>query len=262
MADESLHISISVVSHGQMEWVAPLLGDLDRICRGFTFEVILTLNLPEVFSYSSADFHYPLHVIKNDAPLGFASNHNQAFARAKGLYFCVLNPDIRLQEDPFPGLLACLADRTVGVCAPLVRNPSGQLEDSFRRFPNPVTILLKALGFQRDADYPVGTQTFYPDWAGGMFLLFPMAVFRFIHGFDSRYFLYYEDVDICARLRLAGYRVAVSPAVQVVHAAQRTSHVQWKYRRWHLASMARFFLSPAFFRHLWRRGDVNFGGAP
>lgn len=260
MPKTKVHISLSVVSHGQMDLVQHLLLDLDKVCHSFTFEVLLTLNLPETVSFTAADFHYPLHVLHNVQPQGFASNHNQAFEQATGQYFCVLNPDIRLQMDPFPALLASLSEAGIGVSAPVVRNPAGTLEDSFRRFPTPLSIFCKALGCSKGTLGPIAGDTIYPDWAGGMFLLFPKSTFQRVRGFDPRYFLYYEDVDICARLRLAGFRVAVTPLAQVVHAAQRTSHVQWKYRRWHLASMARFFLSPAFFRHLWSRRDAKHGG--
>jgi GT2 family glycosyltransferase len=255
-----VNITVSVVSHGQMVWVQQLLADLNARCVDSNFEVILTLNQPEEIPFEPSEFHYPLNVVRNAVPLGFAGNHNRAFERARGRYFCVVNPDIRLHSDPFPALLDCLQDPNVAAVAPLVRSPTGLLEDSFRRFPNPAIILCKALGYCRGADYAVGNKTIYPDWAGGMFLLFPSGLFRTLRGFDTRYFLYYEDVDICARLRLAGYRVAVSPSAVVVHAAQRASHVRWQYQRWHLASMARFFLSPAFFRNLWSRRTGGHSG--
>jgi GT2 family glycosyltransferase len=251
MPKDNVRITVSIVSHGQMAWVQQLLTDLNSVCADSDFEVILTLNQPEETTFELSDFYYPLHVLRNAAPVGFASNHNRAFERAGGQYFCVVNPDIRMKTNPFPALLECLKQPGVGVAAPMVRSAAGALEDSFRRFPNPAIILCKALGHCRGADYEVGNTTIYPDWAGGMFLLFPSPLFRALHGFDHRYFLYYEDVDICARLRVAGYRVAVSPAVSVVHDAQRASHVHWKYRRWHLESMVRFFLSPAFIRGLW-----------
>jgi GT2 family glycosyltransferase len=77
-------------------------------------------------------------------------------------------------------------------------------------------------------------------------MLFPRQVFEQLHGFDERYFLYYEDVDMCGRLQLAGYKVAVCPQAQIVHHAQRSSHRSLKYLRWHLASMLRFFFSPVY----------------
>lgn len=79
------------------------------------------------------------------------------------------------------------------------------------------------------------------DWIGGMFMLFRSSAFASVGGFDEKFFLYYEDVDICARLWTAGYRVLVCPAASVIHDAQRASHHDWHYRLWHAQSMQRYF---------------------
>jgi N-acetylglucosaminyl-diphospho-decaprenol L-rhamnosyltransferase len=79
-------------------------------------------------------------------------------------------------------------------------------------------------------------------------MIFPRSIFEKLGGFDESYFLYYEDVDICGRLKLLGYRVALVPSFQVVHSAQRTSHRSFRYLLWHVSSMAHFFLSPVFRR--------------
>lgn len=239
-------VSISVVSHGQIHLVEHLLSDLDKYCQVSTFELILTLNLYEDLSFVTDDFTFPIKIIRNPKPLGFAANQNQAFSLATGEFFCVINPDIRLNDNPFPNLLACLHDASVGVVAPLIINEQGIVEDSARRFPTPRIILCKALVGRKNSDYKVGEQIIFPDWVGGMFMLFSREMFSAIHGFDERYFLYYEDVDICARLTLLGYKVCLSPKSVVIHNARRSSHRNFRYFRWHVASMIRFFLSPTF----------------
>lgn len=240
-------VSISVVSHGQIALAKELLGDIAAHCDA-GIEVILTLNIPEELPFSAGDYPFALTVIRNQAPKGFGANHNQAFRAAGGEFFCVLNPDIRFGADPFPALRACLADRSAGVAAPLVLGSDGGIEDSARRFPSPLRILCKVFGGCRGGDYAVGEEPIHPDWAGGMFLLFPRALFERLGGFDERYFLYYEDVDICARLTLLGRRVVLCPRVRVVHHARRSSHRDIRYLRWHLKSMMRFFLSPVYWR--------------
>lgn len=246
-------ISVSIVSHGQGALVADLLADLAARCPTTALEVLLTLNLPEALPFDPTQFPFPMQVITNATPLGFGANHNQAFARAAGDYFCVLNPDIRFSSDPFAPLRAALRDPSVGLAAPRVVNAAGAQEDSARRFPSPWGILMKALGLGRGEPHAVELHPVYPDWAAGMFLLLPAPRFAALGGFDTRYFLYYEDVDLSARLRLAGYRVVVTPAATVVHAAQRASHRKLRYLRWHLGSMLRFFCSPVYWRLLWRR---------
>jgi len=246
-------ISVSVVSHGQIDLIESLMHDIDEHCRLVQIELILTLNLKEAIPFDADSFSFPVRVVRNSFPLGFAANHNQAFALAHGQFFCVMNPDIRFNSDPFRTMLECLKDSSVGVAAPLVVNEKGAVEDSARRFPTPFRILCKALGGCRRGDYVVKDQVIFPDWVGGMFMLFRREVFEQLGGFDQRFFLYYEDVDLCARLRLLGNEVALCPAAKVVHHAQRSSHRSIKYMRWHLTSMLRFFCSTPFLMICWLR---------
>jgi GT2 family glycosyltransferase len=232
-------VSVSVVSHAQQALVARLLRDLAEQVS-VPVEVILTINVPEQLEFDENVFPFPLKVRRNTRPLGFGANHNAAFCDAAGEAFCVVNPDIRLLSDPFPELLACLHDPARGVVAPVVRNPAGALEDSARHFPTPWSLLRRAFHGPRP-EYPIGAAAIRVDWVAGMFMLFRRNVFAAVHGFDPGYFLYYEDVDLCARLALSGLETWICPGAQVVHEARRSSHRDLRYLRWHLASMTRFF---------------------
>lgn len=243
---EPFLLSISVVSHGQIDLITSLMQDIQNECRGIQLELILTLNLAESLAFELTDFTFPIRLIKNLKPKGFGANHNQAFKQSKGDYFCVINPDIRFSSNPFPELLKSFEKPHTGVVAPLVLGVSGEPEDSFRRFPTPWSILKKVMGYHPFFEYAIESKELEPEWVGGMFMLFQKKVFELMHGFDERYFLYYEDVDLCARLQLAGYRVVLNASSQVVHHARRTSHRNVKYLRWHLSSMLRFFLSPGY----------------
>jgi GT2 family glycosyltransferase len=180
--------------------------------------------------------------IANHRPAGFAANHNAAFKHCTLPYFCSLNPDISLQNDPFLPLLAVMQETGAAIAAPLVRNPSGQIDDSVRCFPTIRSLLSKAMGRPCDnCKIDKSHSHLHPNWVAGMFMLFRSDEFRRLQGFDERFFLYYEDVDICARAWKAGMKVVACPSVSVVHDAQRTSHHNFRYMRWHLASMARYF---------------------
>jgi GT2 family glycosyltransferase len=239
-------ISISIVSHKQALIVKRLLMDLQKYCpRGI--EVLLTINVSEKMPFDQQDFNFPLHLIGNDRPRGFSSNHNAAFQLSKHIFFCVMNPDIRLRSNPFPTLLACFENRLTGAVAPLIVDPACKIEDSARRFPTPFSILKKALKINVKKDYDFPSEPFCPDWIAGMFMLLSRDRFREMGGFDEKYFLYYEDVDLCARLYLAGYQNILCPSVSVVHEAQRASHKKLSYLKWHIWSFLRFFLSKVFF---------------
>ena len=80
-----------------------------------------------------------------------------------------------------------------------------------------------------------------PCWIGGMFMGFRTSVFQEIGGFDQRYFMYLEDVDICATLWAAGYEVAIDTENSVIHYAQRGSRRDPKLFLFHLTSYIKYF---------------------
>jgi len=232
-------ISISVVSHGQADLVASLLSDLAG-CGATDIEAIVTVNVPEMPGFGPATVPFPLEVTRNDAPRGFGANHNAAFRRSRGEYFCVLNPDIRIRANPFPLLVDALQDPRIAVAAPLVLGPDGEIEDSARRFPTPGILLRKLLHLHTKREYPLAEPVAFPDWVAGMFMLFRRDAFDALNGFDERYYLYYEDVDLCARARKRGMEVALVTGASVTHDARRTSRRNLRYMLWHARSALRF----------------------
>lgn len=230
-------ITISVVSHLQLELALGFIAQIRLYCE-LDPAILLTVNVPEV----EADVPDGVTIIHNRLPKGFGANHNAAFARCATPYFCVANPDVTLHSDPFPRLVMALSDPDSAIAAPLVRAPNGDIEDSARRFPT-ATGLLRRIAGDRQPDYVIGDRLLHPDWVAGMFMLFRSDAFRSVGGFDERYHLYYEDVDICARIRRRGWNVVLDPSAEVVHAARRASHHNVRHAIWHAHSMARYLIS-------------------
>lgn len=228
-------VALSVVSHAQNALVLELVADLERHCQG-QVELLITENVPDPVPIA-------LPTTRNAVRKGFGANHNAAFARARAPFFCVCNPDIRLCGNPFPGLLEALQDPSVGVVGPLVRSPDGGIEDSARRFPTVRSLARRILTRQYRPDYPPDRGTTDVDWVAGMFMLFRSQDYRDVRGFDERYFLYYEDVDLCRRMHAAGKRVLYQPRSEVVHHARRGSHRNAALALQHAKSGLRFFLS-------------------
>jgi GT2 family glycosyltransferase len=241
---ENRSITVSIVSHGQGKLVTNLLQDL-AVCSSVV-EVVLTYNIPELDISCPDSMKARLRVIRNERPLGFSANHNQAFKFCKTPYFAVINPDIRFSADLFSDLILALDKTDGGVIAPTVVNPAGELEDSARYFPTLIRLMRKALGLGDGRINLKNLEVREIDWVAGMFLFFPQAIFREIRGFDEHFFLYYEDVDICARIWLSGRRVMLHPGVSVIHDPRRTSRRNLRYMRWHLSSMLRYFAKYAW----------------
>jgi GT2 family glycosyltransferase len=242
-------ITVSVVSHGHRVLVSRLLDDLARCPE--VERVVLTYNVPEEPAEVPQTLAPRLQAIWNDTPKGFGANHNAAFTHCRTSLFCVVNPDVRIHRNPFPELLKGPAEG-VALSAPMVVDPDGHVEDSFRRFPTPLGLLLKATGIHDGRLLrPAGNVPLAPDWVAGMFMLFQAEDFAALDGFDEGYFLYYEDVDLCTRIWRSGRSIRVFPAAEIVHDARRESHRNLKYLRWHLGSMARYM-----FKHMGRLPEV------
>ena len=231
-------ISVSIVSHGQEVLVEKLLENLQKLRRN-NLEILLTLNISPKKDLDYSVYSFPIKLIENSTPKGFGANHNAAFKQASGDYFCVLNPDILLMDDPFDELCKHLNIPSFGVVAPRIVDSDGVFQDSVRDYPSPLRILRRALSRRRIRAF-AGVD---PDWVAGMFMLFKPAVYSSLGGFDERYFMYCEDADICFRLKKSGYKLAYIPEVKVIHDAQRSSHGETKYLVWHLKSLIRFFIS-------------------
>jgi N-acetylglucosaminyl-diphospho-decaprenol L-rhamnosyltransferase len=244
--ESKIRVSFSVVSHGQGELLKHLLEDFARTDLSET-EIIITLNILEDEDFLDKFSHLPIKVIRNHRRQGFGRNHNCAFRVSRGEVFVVANPDIRLTGVSFEALLLSLQAPSVGACAPVVVSPKGDIEDSARVFPSLKVIALRFLGHHSPeaVDYRVTTEPMAIDWAAGMFVAFRRDAFASVGGFDDRYFMYYEDADICLRLQQNGYATLLNPHLVVVHDAQRTSRKNLKYLSWHIRSALRFTLKHA-----------------
>ena len=235
-------ITLSVVSHRQGRLIAGLLSSLrdHGSVQHLRYEIILTLNVREEEAFLEEFRDLPMTVIRNSAPKGFGANHNAAFTSAFGNIFVVVNPDIILRAFAFEPMLRWLAIPSVGAWGPLVLSSDGEIANSARKFPTVMRLLNRVFGRGRTRDYPVDAGPVDVDWIAGMFMCMSRTTFARIGGFDERYFMYYEDADICRRLRREGSRVVFDPTVSVIHDAQWSSHVSLRYLSWHVRSAIRF----------------------
>lgn len=235
---DSQGLVISIVSHGHGAWVQRLLEELARWSAAHIQRVVLTQNIPESPPQAPTQgWPFVLQVIKNTIPAGFAANHNRALADATEPFVCILNPDVALAGvDPFAALLRTAGLPGVGCAYPNQIDASGRGQDFERELPSPAALWRRHGQGRADARV---------DWVNAACLVLPLSVWQRLSGFDARYFMYCEDVDLCLRLRLAGLQLARAPA-QIVHAGQRASHRNWRHFFWHLRSLVRLWRSPVY----------------
>lgn len=240
-------LDIQIVSHGHAEFIHILLQDIG--VGSHRILILENLESAELDVIARED----LAVVRNRIPAGFAENHNRLAALGSARFIAVLNPDLRLPRGVFSDLLPFFNDPSVGIVAPRVRSPAGHIEDNARRLVTPGRLFRRHLMRGRLLqDYPDADRVCAPDWVAGMFIVIRRSLFERIGGFDPGFRLYCEDVDICLRTWLAGYKVLCVPSSGVVHAARRASRYNGAHIRWHLAGLWRLWHSTAYRRFLSR----------
>lgn len=233
-------VTVSIVSHGQLALIVPLLEQLERHSAPAIARVVLTLNILEPDLIAGRRWRFALTRIDNPRPRGFGANHNAAFAHCESDWFLVLNPDMRFDADVLAPLLAH-ARPDSGLLAPRIVEPGRTAPEAHRALLTPCELLAR-----RRPGHRAPAQ---PDWIPGLFMLVRAAAWRAVGGFDERFFMYGEDFDLCARLRLAGWRIGIAEHLRARHEAQRASHRSARHLRWHLGSLARVWRSAAFWRY-------------
>ena len=169
-------------------------------------------------------------VLYTGANLGFGPAVNRGAALARGDYLLVLNPDCLLEPDTLPRLLEVLAaDPRNGLVGAVVCDSAGAADPASRRRDPLLRRSLNTLTGRatREAEHPrfegITIPGPMPDGAeeveavSGALMLLSRKVFASLHGFDENYFLHCEDLDLCRRVRDAGYRVILAGDVRVLH---------------------------------------------
>ncbi len=194
-----------------------------------------------------------LQLVRNESPRGFGANHNRALESGNEPFVCVLNPDVELMSDePFVALVQAAVAAGVGCAYPQQLNGTGQLQDSERAIPTPWALVRRYLIQRHETTV---------DWVNAACLVLPRTVWQSVSGFDERYFMYCEDVDLCLRLRLAGWSLARAEA-RVLHAGSRTSHRSLRHLLWHMGGLLRLWRSTAYARAKRMRNGTNAGSKP
>lgn len=219
-------------------------------------EVIVSDNASRDGSIETLRDRWPdephLRILRNGGNLGFGAGCNRAAAVARGDALLFLNPDCRIESDTIARLRAHL-DGSVGLLGAAIVDVDGRPEPaSRRRDPLIRRALTTAIGLARwESIWPALAGTNLPlrdnlpmlenlQAVSGALMLMPRAVFERVHGFDQGYFLHFEDMDLCRRVRDAGLRVACANDVHVVHVKGTSSRTR------------PFFVASCKHRGMWR----------
>jgi N-acetylglucosaminyl-diphospho-decaprenol L-rhamnosyltransferase len=180
-----------------------------------------------------------VELLRNATNRGFGAAINQAVRHRPAPLLWLLNPDCRVEPGAFAALIATLdAHAECAVVAPQLLNADGTTQESARGEPTAwtglfgrhglLTKLFPTAGTARrnllaDDIVRSGVESAPIDWAMGASLLIRGEVFQRAGGFDERFFLYWEDADLCRRIRDLGYTVRYVPRARVSHTGGSSS---------------------------------------
>ena len=189
-------------------------------------------------------------LIKNKKNLGFAKANNQAIKKATGEYVLLLNPDTEILGDGLQKSLKFMKSNSeCGVMGPKMLFENKTLQPSVRRFPKIWPIFLMFIKAPKvfesisainnylyiDFDY---TKEQEVDQVMGAYMLIPKKVLDKVGNFDERFFVWFEEVDLCKRIWGGGYKVIYNPNIEIIHPGGKSFSQQKA-----VSKQFRFFMS-------------------
>lgn len=229
-------ISILIVSFNTKDVLRECLESVKLASANLTVETIVVDNHSKDDSVSMVREEFPwVHVIESQENLGFGRANNLAFEAARGRYIVLLNSDAFLQEKTLSlSLEKMQANPSVGLASGRLVGRDGALQPSARMFPSPMKQLLVTSGLadkypksrffgQADRTWADPMQAAEVDWVPGAYSIIPASILHEHGFFDPRFFLYYEEVDLCLRIQNAGFKIMYWPEICVVHVGGESS---------------------------------------
>jgi N-acetylglucosaminyl-diphospho-decaprenol L-rhamnosyltransferase len=220
----ALKLSVIIVSFNQFDHLKAALDSLIANPPPFPFEIIVVDNhsTDDVQEFLN-DFFHDIRVIRNHANHGFGWANNRGVAAAKGEYVLFLNSDAEVIGTAVESMVRVMeADRQIGALGPLLLNSDGSFQLSYGRkislsgelYQKTVApVIEKGCGPRGLGDVFKKNTT----WVSGACLLTRKEIFAGQQPFDENMFLYFEDHDLCLRLRAMGKKVVFYGGAKVRH---------------------------------------------
>lgn len=223
-------LSVLIVSFNTSEILQSCLDQLFRAGAKLDLQVIVVDNASADDSADMVRREFPqVELIASEVNLGFAAGNNLGFERVKGEFVLLLNPDALVQESSLMNAIAHMqAHPEIGMGGGRLIGKDGCEQPSARQFPSLLNefIVISGLAarfpksrfFGRfDRTWDNSGKAVLVDWVPGAFALMRSKALAEVGWFDERFFLYYEEVDLCRRFAEANWQVWYWPDVEVCH---------------------------------------------
>lgn len=217
-------ISVIIVTYHSARDIVACLTSVEKMLRDATHEIIVVDNASTDATVELVKQHFPgVQLIVNAENVGFAVGVNVGAEVAQGDVLLFLNPDAEIVQWKNAVLARFLQSRC-GILGGALRSFNGDIQGSAGFEPSWFTEAIHALRLHYLL--PLGRYVVNPkfyrdaravDWVSGGLMLVKQSVWKALGGFDERFFLYMEDVDLCVRARKQGFNIYFDPAIQARH---------------------------------------------
>ena len=223
-------LSVLIVTYNSAPLLRACLDSLRAQTLAGDFEIILVDNASRDESAAIIRAEYPeVQLIASDVNLGFGNANNKALTLAQGRYLVLLNPDAELPADTLECALRYMEENAdAGMGGGLLQGTHGEWQPSARLFPSLLNDGLTISGLSNryhdsrffgrvDRSWADPLKAAAVDWVPGAFVILRRNLVEQIGLFDPRFFLYYEEVDLCRRIYQAGFKVYYWPDLVITH---------------------------------------------
>lgn len=221
--------SVIIVTYNSAGWIRPCLDSvLRQAVECDHLEVVIIDNASTDDTPMTVAREYPhVTLIRNDSNCGFAVAVNQGAAEARCSTLVFLNPDTTIETGFFRGLHEFFDSHPgPAIAGGQLKEPDGRVQPSCWRTPGLWTVLLESslpytVSLGLTTVIPPGTASV--ETVSGACMAIGKTEFDRLGGFDERFFMYYEDLDLCMRARRAGMTVYYVPAASVIHHVRKST---------------------------------------
>ncbi len=237
MTQAPCELSLVLVTYNSQEFIEECLNSLSAGLDKIPHEIIVVDNASQDGTADRIlESHPEVRLLRNSENLGYPRANNQGIAAASGPFILLLNPDTHVGPGVLQKLLAEIERRPeAGGVAPVLRLPSGKLQVSFGKRIGLGVELVKKLAGNRFLSWQADRKKEIREmgWLGGACLLIRKKALESIAGFDEHFFLYFEDIDLCYRIREAGWTLWLVPELEIGHAGGGSTSITALFSRFH-----------------------------
>ncbi|KKQ53307.1 MAG: hypothetical protein US70_C0004G0024 [Parcubacteria group bacterium GW2011_GWD2_38_11] len=235
-----MDISIIIPNYKSEHYLSRCIQTIQAHSTGSLFEIIIINNdTTPITSILPAE---NVHLIENGINEGFANACNRGAKIAKGEFLFFLNPDTEIESGNITDLFAALKNQSTGIAAPQLTIPSGEEQQWSAGYEiNLWTTIKNNLGFIKSKKLWKQNNIIEADWVSGAAFLIKKTLFESISGFDEKFFMYFEDVDLCKRIKAKNLKVLVLPSVRVLHIGGQSFKNSAQQKKYYYASQDYYF---------------------